>query len=102
MDGFNQTNLTGFWDKDFNWLARCNKKEFQNCSIIITTLLPDSSLTVGDLHSPIFGDKFYYITNVEAVIACLLYIPCEGFIGKLVTEKIIVGWLTLADETCIK
>nr|KAJ0201149.1 hypothetical protein LSAT_V11C600316790 [Lactuca sativa] len=64
-------------------------------------LFPDhtnSSVKIGDLKSLILNQTFLALDDVDAVRVCLIYILCEGFLGKEVNDRVPQDWFYLAEN----
>nr|KAJ0211975.1 hypothetical protein LSAT_V11C400164980 [Lactuca sativa] len=60
-------------------------------------LFPDhtnSSVKIGDLKRLILNRTFLALDDVDAVRVCLIYILCEGFLGKEVNDRVPQDWLS--------
>ena len=47
----------------------------------------NSSLKIGDLKSFILNNSFLEASDDDAVRVCLIYILCEGFLGKEINDR---------------
>nr|KAJ0214552.1 hypothetical protein LSAT_V11C400165640 [Lactuca sativa] len=64
-------------------------------------LFPDhtnSSVKIGDLKSLILNQTFLALDDLDAVRVCLIYILCEGFLGKEVNDRVPQDWFYLAEN----
>nr|KAJ0189887.1 hypothetical protein LSAT_V11C800445100 [Lactuca sativa] len=64
-------------------------------------LFPDhtnSSVKIGDLKSLILNQTFLALDDLDAVRVCLIYILCEGFLGKEVNDRVPQDWFFLAEN----
>ena len=64
-------------------------------------LFPDytnSSVKIGDLKRLILNRTFLALDDVDAVRVCLIYILCEGFLGKEVNDRVPQDWFFLAEN----
>ncbi|KAL7594647.1 hypothetical protein Lser_V15G29007 [Lactuca serriola] len=64
-------------------------------------LFPDhtnSSVKIGDLKRLILNQTFLALDDVDAVRVCLIYILCEGFLGKEVNDRVPQDWFFLAEN----
>nr|KAJ0218632.1 hypothetical protein LSAT_V11C300120490 [Lactuca sativa] len=64
-------------------------------------LFPDhtnSSVKIGDLKRLILNRTFLALDDVDAVRICLIYILCEGFLGKEVNDRVPQDWFFLAEN----
>nr|KAJ0210251.1 hypothetical protein LSAT_V11C400187500 [Lactuca sativa] len=64
-------------------------------------LFPDhtnSSVKIGDLKRLILNRTFLELDDVDAVRVCLIYILCEGFLGKEVNDRVPQDWFFFFAE----
>nr|KAJ0219184.1 hypothetical protein LSAT_V11C300108670 [Lactuca sativa] len=64
-------------------------------------LFPDhtnSSVKIGDLKRLILNRTFLALDDVDAVRVCLIYILCEGFLGKEVNDRVLQDWFFFAEN----
>nr|KAJ0202660.1 hypothetical protein LSAT_V11C500251540 [Lactuca sativa] len=64
-------------------------------------LFPDhtnSLVKIGDLKRLILNRTFLELDDVDAVRVYLIYILCEGFLGKEVNDRVPQDWLFLAEN----
>ncbi|KAL7594372.1 hypothetical protein Lser_V15G27863 [Lactuca serriola] len=64
-------------------------------------LFPDhtnSSVKIGDLKRLILNQTFLALDDVDAVRVCLIYVLCEGFLGKEVNDRVPQDWFFFAEN----
>ncbi|KAL7598019.1 hypothetical protein Lser_V15G26526 [Lactuca serriola] len=64
-------------------------------------LFPDhtnNSVKINDIKSFIFNRPFLQVGDADAVRLCLIYILCEGFLGKEVDDRVPQDWFILAED----
>nr|KAJ0202192.1 hypothetical protein LSAT_V11C600298970 [Lactuca sativa] len=52
----------------------------------------NSSVKIGDLKSFILNQPFLEVGDADAVRVCLIYILCEGFLGKKINDRNLDVW----------
>ena len=79
-------------EKKFSSQKRCFLRErlFPNHS--------NSSVKVSDLKSFIFNHPFLAASDDDAVRAALIYVVCEGFLGKEINDRVPQDWFFLAEN----
>nr|KAJ0201887.1 hypothetical protein LSAT_V11C600324480 [Lactuca sativa] len=83
--------ITGFNFGEYptNIGKKCQKKS--NLCLLRERLFPNytnSSVKIGDLKSFILNQPFLEVDDADAVRLCLIYILCESFLGKEISDRV--------------